>query len=154
MAIYVMCHTDPVKRLTVEELDLAAARLEQIRREEETLRSKLQEQVEEFGFTPPRAEKSKRLLGTAFEFTLSSSQSTEIRDAEVERIRAVCPSRLFAQLFLAVTKYKLASGATALLAGKLPEAAPRNLRLMFSRAVQVKEGSPRLRIEKVEAAVT
>jgi hypothetical protein len=33
----------------------------EIELEEEKLRSKLQEQIEEFGFTPPRAEKSKRL---------------------------------------------------------------------------------------------
>lgn len=143
-----------MKRLSPAELDAVAVRLEQIEVEEDALRSQLVEQVQEFGFTPPRAEKSKRLLGTAFEFTLSSSQSTEIRDAEVERIRAVCPSRIFGQLFLVVTKYKLASGATALLASKLPEAAPRNLRLMFSRAVQMKEGSPRLRIERIGAEAT
>jgi hypothetical protein len=141
-----------MRRLSPAELDVAAVRLEQIELEEAALRSQLVEQVQKFGFTPPRAEKSKRLLGAEFEFTLSTSQSTEVRDAEVERIRAVCPSRIFSQLFLAVTKYKLASGATALLAGKLPETAPRNLRVMFSRAVQVKEGSPRLRIEKVECA--
>jgi len=142
-----------MNRMTAEDLDAIGFRLEQIKLEEETFRTQLVDQVQAFGFTPPRADKSKRLLGTDFEFTLSSSQSTEIRDAEVERIRTVCPSRIFGQPFLAVTKYKLASGATALLAGKLPEAAPRNLRLMFSRAVQVKEGPPRLRIEKIEAEV-
>lgn len=50
--------------MTPQELDDAAARLEEIGLEEEALRSKLQEQVEAFGFTPPRAEKSKRLAGT------------------------------------------------------------------------------------------
>jgi hypothetical protein len=115
------------------------------------LRSELREQVAEFGFTPLKADKSKRLLGIDFEFTLSSSQSTEIRDAEVERIRAACPHRLFGQLFLTVTKYKLASGATTLLSGKLPATAPRNLRRLFSQAVQMTEGSPRLRIEKIVA---
>ena len=149
-----MYHFETMTRLSPAELDAIAVRLEQIGLEEENLRSQLVEQVEEFGFTPQRAEKSKRLLGTNYEFTLSTSQTTEVRDAEVERIRAVCPSRLFAQLFLAVTKYKLASGATALLAAKLPGTAPRNLRVMFSRAVQVKEDSPRLRIERVESAVT
>ena len=140
-----------MRRLSPEELDAAAIRLQEIGLEEEKLRSELLEQVAEFGFTPPRAEKSKRLLGTDFEFTLSSSSSTEIRDVEVERIRTVCPSRLFSQLFLVVTKYKLASGANALLSGKLPATAPRNLRIMFSRAVQVNEGPPRLRINKVAA---
>jgi hypothetical protein len=138
-----------MRRLSPGELDAAAARLEEIGLEEEKLRAELREQVEEFGFTPPKAEKSKRLLCTDFEFTLSSSQSTEIRDAEVERIRAACPTRLFAQLFIAVTKYKLAGGATVLLSGRLPATAPRNLRRMFSQAVQVKDNSPRLHIEKI-----
>jgi hypothetical protein len=142
-----------MKRLSPAELDGIGVRLEEIEREEETLRTRLVERVQEFGFTPPRAEKSKRLLGTDFRFTLSSSQSNEIRDAEVERIRAVCPDGLFGQMFVAVTNYKLTSGATTLLAGKLPEAAPRNLRMMFSRAAQVKEGAPRLRIEKIGAEV-
>jgi hypothetical protein len=140
-----------MKRLSPGELDAIAARLKQIGLDEESLRSELREQVAEFGFTPPKADKSKRLLGIDFEFTLSSSQSTEIRDAEVERIRAACPSRLFGQLFVTVTKYKLASGATTLLSGKLPATAPRNLRRMFSQAVQMTEGSPRLRIEKITA---
>lgn len=141
-----------MKRLTAEELDAKALRLEEIEAEEEKLRSELREQIDGFGFTPPRSEKSKRLLGALFSFTLSSSSTTEVRDAEVERIRAVCPASIFRKLFLAVTKYTLATGATALLARKLPEDAPRNLRVLFSRAVQVKDGSLRLKIEKINAA--
>ena len=53
--------------------------------------------------------------------------------------------------FRTVTRYKLAEDATAVLANHLPSDAPRNLRMMFSRAVQTKESGPRLRIEKVEA---
>ncbi len=102
--------------MTAEELDMTAARLEEIRLEEEKLRSKLQEQVEEFGF------------------------------------REVCPDGLFNRLFRTVTKFTLADGATLVLASPLPEGAPRNLRLMFSRAVETRETSPRLRIEKIEAA--
>src|SRR5438132_1475836 len=99
-----MCHTEPVKRMTAEELDVAAARLEQIQLEEEKLRSKLLEQVEGFGFTPPRAEKSKRLESTLYEFTVSRGLATEIKDAQVERIRQVCPGILFDRLFRTVTK--------------------------------------------------
>lgn len=135
--------------MTAGELDLAASRLEEIQLEQETLRSKLQEQVEEFGFTPTRAEKSKRVEGTLYQFTVTRGLSTEIKDAEVERIRQACPGTLFERLFRTVTKFKLADGATTVLAGRLPPDAPRNLRLMFSRAVETKETSPRLRIEKV-----
>jgi hypothetical protein len=76
---------------------------------------------------------------------------TEMRDAEVERIRDVCDESLFDQLFVAVTKYKLTSGATTLLSGKLPSGVPRNLRLVFNRAVHLKENGPRLRIERIES---
>jgi len=55
--------TGQIVRMSTGALDLAAARLEEIGLEEEKLRSELQEQVEEFGFTPARADKSKRLLG-------------------------------------------------------------------------------------------
>jgi hypothetical protein len=136
--------------MTPQELDDAAARLDELRLEEEGLRSKLQEQVEEFGFTPPRAEKSKRLEGVAYQFTVTRGLTTEIKDAEVERIRQACPIVLFERLFRTVTKFKLADGATMALASRLPPDAPRNLRLMFSRAVETKEAAARLRIEQVE----
>jgi hypothetical protein len=139
-----------VKRFSSAELDAIGQRLEEIDAESDRLRTQLFEQVQEFGFTPPKAEKSKRLVGSVFTFTLSSSSSTEIRDAAVEYIREACPDGLFRQLFLTVTKFKLATGATQLLAGKLPQGAPRNLRQLFSRAVILKDGAPRLRIEKAE----
>jgi hypothetical protein len=139
-----------VKRMTAEELDMAAARLEQVRLEEEKLHSKLQEQVEEFGSTPTRAEKSKRLNGLLYQFTVTRGSMTEIKDAEVERIRAACPDTLFGCLFRTVIKYKLVDGATLALANRLSKGAPRNLRMMFSRAVETKETAPRLRIEKLE----
>lgn len=140
-----------MKRWSADELDQAAVRLEELRGECETLRSNLLSQVEEFGFTPPRAEKSKRLVGTLYELTVSRGSTTELKDAEVERIRQVCPGVLFDRLFRTITKFKLADTATQTLASKLPEGAPRNLRLMFSRAVETKETAPRLRIEKTVA---
>ncbi len=48
-----------------------------------------------------------------------------------------------------MTRYKLAEGATLVLACHLPADAPRNLRLMFNRAVETKESAPRLRIERL-----
>ena len=150
MRIYILWHTGPVRRMTPQELDETAARLEEIAVEEELLRSNLQEQVEAFGFTPPRAEKSKRLTGALYQFTVTRGVTTEIKDAEVERIRQTCPAELFERLFRAVTKFKLAEGATRVLADRLPSYAPRNLRMMFSRAVTTTESAPRLRIEKSE----
>lgn len=136
-------------RMTADALDLAAARLEELELEEEELRAKLKQQVEEFGFTPPRADKSKRLLGTLYQFTLTVGLTTEVKDAAVEKIRQVCPDGLFKRLFKTVIRYKLADGATMALASKLPEGTPRNLRMLFSKAVQTKETAPRLRVEKI-----
>lgn len=83
---------------------------------------------------------------------MSRGLTTEIKDAEVERIRQSCPCVLFDRLFRTVTRFKLAEGATLVLASRLPTDAPRNLRLMFSRAVETKETAPRLRIEKAECS--
>jgi hypothetical protein len=124
---------------------------QEIRLEEEKLRSELQEQVEEFGFTPARAEKSKRLTGIFYQFTVTRGLTTEIKDAEVERIRQVCSRTLFDRLFRTVTKFKLADRATHVLASSLPEGTPRNLRLMFSKGVETKKTAPKLRIEKLVA---
>ena len=143
-----------MKRLSPGELDTIAGRLEEIGLEDERLRSKLREQVEEFGFTPARADKSKRLEGTLYEFTVTRGLTTEIKDAAVERIRQDCPRALFDRLFKVVTKFKLATGATQVLARQLPADAPRNLRALFSRAVETKETAPRLRIQKLEAECT
>jgi len=86
-------------RMTADASDLAAARLEELGAEQERLRAELREQIEEFGATPPRADKSKRLLGTFYQFTLTVGLTTEVKDAEVEKLRAVCPDALFKRLF-------------------------------------------------------
>jgi len=95
----------------------------------------------------------KRLAGMLYKFTVTRGLTTEIKDSEVERIRQVCPGILFDRLFRTVTKFKLAEGVTMVLASRLPADAPRNLRLMFSRAVETKETAPRLRIEKAECSM-
>lgn len=65
----------------------------------------------------------------------------------MEKIRKICPTNIFEQLFRTVIKYKLADGASLLLAGTLPEGAPSKLRKMFSQAVEMKETSPRLTVK-------
>ena len=143
-----------MRRLSATDLDELGERLEMLAMEEEKIRLLLREQINEFGSIPPRAEKSRRLETEEFRFTLSSSSRTEIRDADVERIREACPQSVFEKLFVTVTKYKLAKSATMLLAATLPEDAPRNLRTLFARAVQIVEDSPRLKIERVEVPET
>src|SRR5215467_1786607 len=125
--------------MTAKELDETAARLEEIGLEEEELRAKLRVQVESFGSIPARAEKSRRLTGEEYQFTVTHGTTTEVHDADVERIRQICPTSLFERLFRVVTKYKLSDSATLVLAGRLPAGAPRNLRALFHRAVETTE---------------
>jgi hypothetical protein len=142
-----------MKRLSASELDGIGLRLDALAIEEEGLRDLVRSQIQEHGFSPPKSEKSRRLEGLEYRFTLSTSTTTEVRDAEVEQIREKCSLALFQKLFVKITKYKLASGATALLAGILPEEAPRSLRQMFAKAVITTEGAPRLRVEKIGVEV-
>jgi hypothetical protein len=139
--------------MSADQLDLHAVRMAKLEAEWDELRDKLKEQVQVFGSTPPRAEKSKRLTGNVYQFTLSQGSSTEIKDAEVLRIKEACKPEIFEKLFHEETAYKLAKGALDFLAGTLPEAAPRNLRQLFARAFSVKPKapSPSLTIKKLEA---
>jgi len=135
--------------MSPSQLDYAAEELDRLEQAAQDLREKLKSQIAEFGFCPPKAEKSRRLVGEKYELTLSTSSSTEIKDNEVQRIAQVCDPDVFKQLFRVEYHYKLAHGATMLLSRTLPQGAPATLRQMFARAVVLKESAPRLRIEKI-----
>jgi len=136
-----------MQRLSPVKLDKLCFRLKKIEAEAEAIRDDLKRQVAEYGFIPPRSDRSRRLLGEAYEATLSTSTSFEIHDSAVERIKECCPTNIFAKLFWSVTKWKLCDRATEVLAGPL-EDAPRDLRMMFAKAVVVKESAPRLSIKQ------
>lgn len=70
--------------------------------------------------------------------------SAGTRDSEVKQGCDARSDGMFRQLFLPVAGDRRHRAAR----GKLPEGAPRNLRRLFSRAVVLKDGPPRLRIEK------
>ncbi len=140
------------KRLSPRDLDALADRLAAIEDESEELREIVKAQVELFGFAPARSEKSRRLEGERYEFTLSTPSTTEIRDAEVEKIQAATEAKLFAKLFKSEVRFKVAAGAASILASTLPKGAPYNLRAMFARAVVTKETSKRLRIDFIHHA--
>jgi hypothetical protein len=136
-----------MKKLSPQELDELAERLQRLNAETDEVRAELKAQLEEHGFTPPRAEKSKRLEGERFRATLSFSSSVSVIDTEVEKIKEACESSLFERLFREVKKYAIAEGAHYVLAGTLPKDAPRNLRRMFESAVVMAERSPSLKVE-------
>lgn len=139
------------RKLSPDALDELCARRESLKAELEAINDTLKGQVEEHGFTPAGAEKSKRLAGKKYQATVTYGTSTEVRDAQVETIEKACPRDLFAKLFSKVTKYKLQSGASLLLAGTLPSGSPPNLRKMFSAAVVLKQREPSLSIKALEA---
>jgi len=60
-----------MRRMTAKELDETVARLEEIGLEEEELRAKLRGQVESFGSILARAERSRRLAGEKYQFTVT-----------------------------------------------------------------------------------
>lgn len=136
-------------KLSAKAIDGLCLRREELQAELEQIGSYLKEQVELYGYTPARAEKSKRLDGGQFEVTLSMGETTEIRDTAVEAIERACPAGLFAKLFRKVTTYKLASGASMVLAGTLPQGSPSNLRKLFAAAVVLKQKAPSLRIKRI-----
>jgi hypothetical protein len=144
-----MSATESVRKVSPETLDKLCDRRGKLRAELDDLNDKLKHQVDLFGFTPPGAEKSKRLTGTKYQATVSYGETTEIRDAQVETIERVCPENLFTKLFRKVMRYKLESGASLLLAGTLPDGAPPNLRRLFAAAVILKPRPPSLSVEKL-----
>jgi hypothetical protein len=139
----------PTAKLSPKSLDELCARREQIQGELDEIATILKDQVDQFGYTPARAEKSKRLEGKQFEITLCSSEGTEIRDTAVEAIERVTPLDLFSKLFRKVTSYKLQPGASMVLAGTLPQGAPSNLRKLFAQAVLIKPKAPSLRVKRI-----
>lgn len=139
-----------VAKLSVKALDELCDRRATLTEELKKLNATLQDQVQNHGFTPPRANKSKRLQGERWQMTVTIGTSTEIRDNVVEVIERACPAALFEKLFQKVTSYKLVAGATQLLAApKLPEGAPKNLRTSFFKAVQTEPKAPSLSVKRI-----
>src|SRR3954463_12781404 len=95
---------NPMKKLSAIEIDELAERLQEIDAEADAIRDQLKEQIEAYGFIPPRAEKSKRVEGLAYRATVSVSSSTTVIDTEVAKIREACDESVFSVLFRTVTK--------------------------------------------------
>ncbi len=116
------------------------------------LRRELVDLVETFGAVPPRASKSKRLSGARYDVTASFPQRVDVDKHAAEKLHLACLSAgrpsLFKKLFRRETVYMLAKGARELVTQRsLPEGAPRNLRALFYRALEVEALSPGLDVE-------
>jgi hypothetical protein len=140
-----------MSKLKDNELDAMVLNIRESEEQARLLRALLKEQVQEFGFCPPRAEKSKRLETAIYQLTVSVGTKVTLRDNEIEKIRQACEDEIFEHLFVSCTRYSLHKGALLYLSASLPKNAPRNLRQMFQCAVLLEEQTPSLKIEDRKA---
>jgi len=131
-----------------KERDLADAKLKAAREE-------LHEMVERYGAAPLRATKSKRLMGTKYQATLTWSHSFTVDPLGAARVHAACfragrPS-LFKRLFTRHFCYLVAEGAEQFLdrLGEIKDA-PRTLRALFHRALHIERSPYSLSVEPRE----
>ena len=141
--------TIEVGKLSAKALDAMADRRAELQAELEEISATLKDQVLAHGYTPAKADKTKRLAGERWEFDVCSSDTTEIRDTQVEAIERVTPLEVFSRLFRKVTSYRMQPGASMVLAGTLPQGAPNNLRKLFAQAVILKPKAPSLRVKRI-----
>jgi hypothetical protein len=139
------------RKFTLKEID---ERCELLRGHDEkaaAIRAELKDQVLTHGFTPAKAKAStKRIETVANRLTVSTSNETEIHDDVVRKIQTACTPDLFERIFEASMKYAVRKGAVELLAeAKLPDGAPKNLRVLYHEAVETKPKTPSLRIEEL-----
>jgi hypothetical protein len=115
------------------------------------LRDQLTDMVNEHGFVPKGAKKSKRLLGDEHEITLSRGQSIEVDGTAVMRIRAALKtsglSKFFRKLFRREVIYVLADGAHQFM---VEHCMPADVGRYFAEAVMIRENSPYLKVEPVK----
>jgi hypothetical protein len=138
---------------TIETIDQLAAEYLELENQKNELCSALEAKageltplVERFGSA--HGKKSKLLVGARFEIMTTTSTSTAVDNAGVERIRRALArakaTTLFKKLFRKVERYELAAGSSFIMRATLPAGAPRNLRSLFSQAVRVETKPPRL----------
>lgn len=119
------------------------------------LRTLLVRRVLREGKVPARSVKTVSLTGKRYEVRVSKPLeiTVDTRLAELIKIALAAKGkgRLFRKLFRTIVTYVLAGGAEKFTnREKLPEGAPRNLRSLFARAIQVRELAPSLEIRKRE----
>jgi hypothetical protein len=123
-----------------------------------TAKAALLAKIDQFGYVPAHADKSRRLDGIGKIATATTSNTIEIRaDAVTKlqlRLSRLKMPRLFAELFARQVKYSLVKGAgetITVAVQKLP--APRRAPLLglFSSCFEVNSKTPSLAVEDVAA---
>jgi hypothetical protein len=125
--------------------DSAAAEMAEVK-------DKIAEAVETWGSLAPRSGKTKMLAGRKFELRVSARSEVIVDPAKALVIEDLCrfggERWLFPKLFRSVPYFILADGAYGVINARLPAGAPRNLRALFARAVQVRALAPQLEVRK------
>lgn len=149
---------------TREEIDALAAmyveaqaEVEKAQKGASVLRDQLMDMIQEHGFVPPRATKSKRIQGSQWKVTLSQGQSVEVDGTVAREIRRALKLigrvRYFRKLFRPEMIYVLADGsqrALALMAeAEIPAPEHRQIISLYNQAVEIKAKSPTLDVEPV-----
>jgi hypothetical protein len=119
------------------------------------LRRMLIELVLEHGEIPPRASKLWLFRTKVHEVRVTKGTEITIDTRVAKKLKQACllsgDGRVFRKLFRKVETFVLAGGAHQLIKlSKLPPRAPRNLRSLFARAIQVRELAPQLEVRKLE----
>jgi len=109
--------------------------------------------VRKFGHVPERAKKSRRLEGIQYMLTLSKSRTVSISTTGIARLRAALVkarcANLFRRLFTREDQFSVADGAVELVReGGWPPSTPSNLKSLFYDCLDIKNGSPSLKVEK------
>ncbi len=122
------------------------------------LRDQLIDMIQEHGFLPPRASKSKRIQGDEWKVTLSQGQSVEVDGTIAREIRKALKLigrvRYFRKLFRPEIVYVLANGSQKALACLaevgIPAPDHRDIISLYNRAVAIKDKSPSLEVEPMK----
>jgi hypothetical protein len=110
--------------------------------------------IEEHGYVPKRAHKSRRIEGLVYKITRSASQSVDVDGTAVLRLKAALDQwgfqRYFRKLFKREPVFVIQDDAQALVATLLLKGAPADLQKLFSESVVIKGNSPSLKVENKE----
>ncbi len=144
---------------TAAEIDVAAqlyvdaqAKADRAQEVADLFRDPLIEMTQSFGCVAPRSEKTRQIQGVAWIVKVTQGQSVQVNGANVPRLSKLLPKRIFRKLFITEDRYTLCKDAQALLNKNslaLPTSLLNKVRLLFSKCVEIKPTSPRLKVEPV-----
>ena len=138
---------------TPEKIDELAREYLEIEKQREESGAALAAKAEELAplverFGTAHAKKSKLLVGLLYEMMTTTSSTTSVDAAGIEKLQIALKradmAPLFKKLFRKVTRWEIAPTADVVLRGDLPKGAPKDLRSLFTQAVRIETKPARL----------